>query len=209
MLSSHESCSSRGSPRGRYITPVYYVYIEGARLRFTNRRAAAHPKISTPAVPVRRACVVATRDIYSDGRDPPLKMNGVGGWLVILIFMLTIWNPASLALRASSIVWTVEPRSTLSLVLLAIRFAITSVGVAAGIALWRRRPGAVWLAKVALMIFGIEAVARLSTRVDLSSAPRGTRLPLALFVVVHNAGWYLYLQLSRRVRATYGLESQP
>ena len=89
------------------------------------------------------------------------------------------------------------------------RLAITSVGVAAGIALWLRRPGAVWLAKLALMLFGIEAVVRLSTRVGLSTAPPGTRLPLAIFIIVHNAAWYLYLQISRRVRATYGLESQP
>lgn len=136
-------------------------------------------------------------------------MTGVGGWLVVLIFLLTVWNPASLALHAASSVWDLGSRSTLSLLFLGARLAITSVGVAAGIALWLRRPGAVWLARLALVLFGIEAVARLSTRVDLSSAPPGTRLPAALFIVLHNAGWYLYLQISRRVRATYGLESQP
>ncbi len=136
-------------------------------------------------------------------------MTGVGGWLVVLIFLLTVWNPASLALHAASSVWDLGSRSTLSLLFLGARLAITSVGVAAGIALWLRRPGAVWLARLALVLFGIEAVARLSTRVDLSSAPPGTRLPAALFIVLHNAGWYLYLQRSRRVRATYGLESQP
>ena len=75
-------------------------------------------------------------------------------------------------------------------------------------ALWLRRPGALWLAKLSLALFGLEAVVRLSSRVDLGSAPPGTRLPLAIFVVVHNAAWYLYLQISRRVRAAYGLESQ-
>ena len=64
---------------------------------------------------------------------------------------------------------------------------ITSVGVAAGMALWLRRPGAVWLAKLALMLFAIEAVVRLSSRVDLGSAPPGTRLPLAIFIILHNA----------------------
>jgi hypothetical protein len=83
------------------------------------------------------------------------------------------------------------------------------VGVAAGMALWLRRPGAVWLAKLALILLGLEAVVRLATRADLSSAPPGTRLPLALFFVVHNAGWYMYLQISGRVRAAYRLESQP
>ncbi|HKY23174.1 MAG TPA: hypothetical protein VJM31_18305 [Vicinamibacterales bacterium] len=136
-------------------------------------------------------------------------MTGVGGWLVVLIFLLTVWNPASLAQHAASSVWNLGSRSTLSLLFLGARLGITSIGVAAGIALWRRRPGAVWLAKLALMLFAIEAVVRMSTRVDLSSAPPGTRLPTAIVVVLHNAGWYLYLQLSRRVQTIYRLESRP
>ncbi len=128
-------------------------------------------------------------------------------WILPLIFILTIWNPAMLALQASSVVWSIGTRSTLSLAFLIARLAITSVGIAAGLALWMRHAGAVPLAKLSLMLFGIEAVARLSTRVDLGSAPPGTRLPLAIFIIVHNAAWYLYLQLSRRVRHAYGLES--
>lgn len=129
-------------------------------------------------------------------------------WILPLIFILTVWNPATLALRAASMVSNIESRSTLSIVFLAARLIITSVGVAAGMALWLRRPGAVWLAKLALMLFAIEAVVRLATRVDLGSAPPGTRLPLAMFIILHNGAWYLCLQISGRVRAAYGLESQ-
>ena len=128
--------------------------------------------------------------------------------ILFLVFILTIWNPASLALEASSIVWTIGTRPTLSLFFLGARLIITSIGVAAGLALWLRRPGAVSLANLALVLFAVETVARLSTRVDMGSAPPGTRLPLALFIIVHNGAWYLYLQISRRVRARYGLESQ-
>jgi hypothetical protein len=128
--------------------------------------------------------------------------------ILLLIFILAIWNPASLALQASSAVWTIESRSTLSLVFLLARLIITSVGVSAGIALWLKRPGALWLAKLSLALFGIEAAVRLSSRADLGTAPPGTRLPLAMFIIAHNAAWYFYLQRSRRVRAAYGLESQ-
>jgi hypothetical protein len=129
--------------------------------------------------------------------------------ILVLCFLLTIWNPASLALTAAAAVPSIFTRSTLSLFFLVTRLVLTSVGVAAGLALWLQKPGAVQLAKLSLMLFGIEAVARLSTRVNLSTAPPGTRLPLAVFIIMHNAAWYLYLQKSRRVRATYGLESQP
>ncbi len=128
--------------------------------------------------------------------------------IFLLVLILAVWNPASLALHAASSVSALSSRSTLSLLFLGARIALTSVGIAAGLALWLQRPGALWLAKLALVLFGLEAVVRLATRVDLSSAPPGTRLPMALLVILHNAGWYLYLHLSRRVRAAYGLESQ-
>jgi len=80
-------------------------------------------------------------------------------WILPLIFILTIWNPATLALQAASSVWNIGARSTLSLVFLAARLIIISIGVAAGVALWLRRPGAVWLAKF--------------SSPNLSSRPRG------------------------------------
>ena len=127
--------------------------------------------------------------------------------ILLLIFILAGWNPGTLALQAASTVWSIESQSTPSIVLVA-RLILTSIGVAAGISLSLRRPGAVSLAKLSLMLFGIEAVVPLSSRVDLGSAPPGTRLPLAVFVILHNAAWYLYLHFSRRVRLVYGLESQ-
>ena len=129
--------------------------------------------------------------------------------MIVLILLFTVWNPASLALYAASAVSGTGVRSTLVLSFLVARMAITGVGIAAGIALWLRRPSALPLAKLALTLFAIEAVIRLASRVDLSSAPPGTRLPLAVFIVAHNSAWYLYLQLSDRVRRTYGLESHP
>ena len=80
--------------------------------------------------------------------------------VLLLVVILTIWNPASLALQAASIVWNIGSRPTLSIAFLAARLLITSVGVAAGLALWLRRPGAVWLAEVSLVLFAVEAVVR-------------------------------------------------
>lgn len=133
--------------------------------------------------------------------------TGIDGWIFILCLFLTVWNPAIVALRLASSVANLSAQTTLSLVLLAVRLVVTSVGVAAGFSLWLRRPWAVQMAKTALILVAVEAVVRLSTRVGLSEAPPGTRMPLAVFVVLHNAAWYLYLHKSRRVSATYRLES--
>jgi hypothetical protein len=130
-------------------------------------------------------------------------------WVAILCLILTLWNPASLALLAASSIVNVSSQSWLALVFLFTRLLLTSIGVAAGIALWLRRPGAVWLAKLSLILFAVEAVVRLSTRVGLSQAPPGTRLPRAILLVAHNAAWFFYLTKSRRVRAAYALESHP
>jgi hypothetical protein len=126
-----------------------------------------------------------------------------------LCLIFTVWNPASLALRLASIVANLPSQTTASLLFLAARFLITSIGVAAGLALFMRRPWAVQLAKATLILFCVEAVARLSTGVGLSEAPPGTRLPRAILLVAHNAAWYWYLHKSRRVRSLYGLESPP
>src|SRR5436190_14197792 len=125
----------------------------------------------------------------------------IRGWLLLLCGLLTVWSPAALAIVAASQLAN-RASPTAELVLLAIRLIVTGVGVAAGMALWHKRPGAVRLAKTSLALSGVEAVARLSTRYGLSESPPGTRLPLAISLIVFNAAWYLYLEKSRRVRAT-------
>lgn len=133
----------------------------------------------------------------------------MNGWLYLLCLIFTVWNPASLAFRLASSAVNLSSTSTLTLLFLAARLVITSIGVAAGISLFMRRPWAVQLAKAALILFAAEAMVRLSTRIGLSEAPPGTRLPLAIVLVIHNAAWYAYLHKSRRVRALFDLESQP
>lgn len=133
----------------------------------------------------------------------------LGPWLFVLIFLLTVGNPGSLALQATASLRTLETRPLLTTLFLVLRFLMTGVGVAAGLALWLRRTGAVRLAKLALVLLSLETVVRLAVRADLSTPPPGTRLPLALLVLAHNLAWYVYLQRSGRVRVLYGLESQP
>jgi len=131
----------------------------------------------------------------------------VRGWLLLLCIVLVVINPATLAVVAASRIGGSVAPSPLMLALLGIRLMVTSVGVAAGRALWNKRAGAVRLAKGSLVLSALESVGRLSTRAGLSETPPGLRLPTALAVIAFNAAWYLYLEKSRRVRSTYGLES--
>ena len=133
----------------------------------------------------------------------------MGGWLLLLCAILTVWNPLALALRLSAVASNLAAMSTPALISFGVRFALTSLGVSAGISLFMRRPWAVSLTKMTLVLFCIEAGARLSTRSGLSEAPPGTRLPLAVLLVAHNAAWYAYLQKSRRVRELFDLEFLP
>lgn len=131
--------------------------------------------------------------------------SGVRGWLLLLCLLLTIWEPASLALVAASRVAEVATGNLASMVLLLARLFVTAAGVAAGIALWRRHSHAVTLARAALVLSALEDVARIFSRYGASTAPPGTRLPVALFIVCYYAAWLAYLQKSKRVKSTFAL----
>lgn len=132
-------------------------------------------------------------------REPAIR-----GWLLLLCLLLTVWEPVSLALVAASRVAALATGHAAAAVLLIVRVFVTAVGVAAGIALWRRHAHAVTLARAAIVLSALEGVARISSRYGASTAPPGTRLPLALVVVAYTAAWLVYLQKSKRVKATYG-----
>jgi hypothetical protein len=87
--------------------------------------------------------------------------------------------------------------------LLAARLLVTATGVAAGIALYRQQPGAVRLARIALVLSTGEALAGLSSGYALSTAPPGTHGPRAILIVGYTAAWLAYLHNSKRVRAAF------
>ena len=100
------------------------------------------PKGDTPADLSRR----------SPKGDTPADLSrrspkGVGGWLGLLCRILLLWQPLSLAVIGSSALNSLSVRGLpLALVLLG-RLIVAAVGVGAGLALLRQRPGAVTLAK--------------------------------------------------------------
>ena len=101
----------------------------------------------------------------------------VRGWLLLLCIMLTGVNPATLAVVAASRVGHGGvPTVALVALLLGVRLVVTSVGVAAGLALWHKRAGAVVLAKASLVLLASRRPA-VSRPASVVGGSAGMRLP--------------------------------
>ncbi len=134
------------------------------------------------------------------GRGMPVR-----GWLLVLCLLLTVWNPMTLAAYAAGRLADGAALPSAVAALVAVRLVVTGVGVAAGLALWNRRPGGVALAKASLLLSALEVAARLAAPAGFSNVPPGLRLPLAAASIAFDGLWYAYLEKSRRVRATFDL----
>jgi hypothetical protein len=113
--------------------------------------------------------------------------------LLILCMLLVIWEPLSFALFASSMLTRLITRGAGAVVLLGLRLAIVSVGVAAGLSLWNERPGALMLARVAIALSVVGLLITASTSALPDNRPPGTALPTTVALVAYNAAWFAYL----------------
>ena len=129
---------------------------------------------------------------------PPL-----GGWLLVLCLLLLVWQPISFGLLASGVLNRLSLRGWPFALVLLLRVVITAFGIAAGLALLRRLPGAVTIAKASL-------IASAATDIFIYTTPYfpSNRLPgdTPIFVgisLAYHAIWLTYLFRSKRVRHTY------
>src|SRR5712691_11055748 len=85
----------------------------------------------------------------AQGRPSPA---GVGGWLLLLCRLLIVFHPLSLAVTASGALNALSVRGAPVAAILILRLLVAALGVAAGLAVQGRRPGAVGLTKLALVM---------------------------------------------------------
>ncbi len=130
-----------------------------------------------------------------------MRLRFADGWLGLLSRILIVWQPLSLGLVASSALNSLSVRGwPLALVLLG-RLVVAGVGVAAGLALWHKRPGAVTLARVALVLSAATDVFVYSTPYFPNNRPPGdSELILAASLLWYGI-WLMYLWRSKRVRS--------
>lgn len=128
---------------------------------------------------------------------------GVGGLLSLLCRILMLWQPLIVAVMASGALNALSMRGLpLALVLIG-RLGVAAVSVAAGLALWRQRPGAVGMATAALLLLAASDVfVYVTPYVPKNRPPGDDTLILAASLAWYGA-WLMYLWRSTRVRNTY------
>jgi hypothetical protein len=133
-------------------------------------------------------------------RLPPRE---IGCWLLVLCALLIVWQPVSLGLVASGALDELPVRGLpLALVLLA-RLLVTALGIAAGLAMFSRRPAALAMAKVSLVASAAMDVFVYSTHYFPNNRlPGDTPLFIAVSLAYYTI-WIVYLFRSKRVRDTF------
>ena len=131
--------------------------------------------------------------------------SGIAGWLLVLCLLLLIWQPISLGLVASGMLNALASGGLPAVLILLTRLIVTGFGIAAGLALLGRRPGAVTLAKVSLALSAATDVFVYTTPFFPSNrAPGETPVYIAVSVT-YSIVWIVYLFRSKRVRETFSI----
>ncbi len=138
-----------------------------------------------------------------------MTSTGVSGWLLVLCALLLVWQPISLGLVASSALDSLAVRGLPLALLIVARVLVTSLGIAAGLALLGRRAGAVTLAKVSLVLSAATDAFVYTTPFFPSRRAPGETPLFVLASLAYYALWLLYLFRSKRVRDTYGQAWRP
>ena len=128
--------------------------------------------------------------------------GGVGGWLWVLCALLLVWQPLSLGLVASGALDALVVRGLPAVLFLLVRLLVTGFGIAAGLAIFRRRPAAATMAKASLAASAATDVFVYVTPYFPSNRiPGETPIYIAATIAFYG-GWIAYLSVSKRVANT-------
>lgn len=118
---------------------------------------------------------------------------------LLLVGFLLLGQPLRMALNASMEIQSLPVRGWPLAVGLVLRLLVAAVGVAAGISLATRKPGATSLAKAALLLSaGLDALVYFTPMFPNNRFPGQTPVFVAASVAYH-AGWLTYLYAWRTV----------
>ncbi len=132
-----------------------------------------------------------------------VNQNSLPGWLLILCLLLLVYQPLSLALATSRALDALLMRGLPMLLVMSGQGLITAFGIAAGLALFGRRPGAVTLAKWSLVSSAATDVFVYTTHFLPSDRFIGTTPFYVVGSLAYYGLWLAYLFRSKRVRDTF------
>ena len=124
-------------------------------------------------------------------------------WLLLLSRLLLVYQPVSLAMAASAALRSLPVRGFPLVVGITVRVIVAGFSVAAGMALTHRRPGAVTLAKLALVLSAATDVFVYTTSYFPNNLPPGDAPLYVAGSLGYHAAWLMYLFRSKQVRHTF------
>lgn len=122
------------------------------------------------------------------------------GWLGLLARVLVLWQPLSLGIVVSGALRSLDVRGLPLALVIVGRLSVAAFGVAAGLALWRRRPGAVSLARASLLLSAAADVFVYATPYFPNNRPPGDSTLILAASLAWYGIWLMYLWRSKTVR---------
>ena len=133
--------------------------------------------------------------------DQSRASSSIGGWLLVLCVLLLVWQPLSLALIAAAALDKLIVRGLPMALVLMLRIAVTAFGIAAALAVMRRRPAGIGMLRISLLLSaGTDLFVYATPHFPSNRMPGDTAYYVA-GTLVYYALWMRYLARSRRVRA--------
>jgi hypothetical protein len=127
----------------------------------------------------------------------------IRGWLLLLCILLLVWQPFNLAMVMSGLMDELSVRGAgLGIIMLG-RLLAAGLGIAAGLALLQRRPGAVSIARASLVFSAVVDLVVYATPYSPNNRPPGDATIVLAASLLYYTIWFAYLARSRRVKATY------
>jgi peptidoglycan/LPS O-acetylase OafA/YrhL len=126
----------------------------------------------------------------------------IGGWLLVFGVLLLIWQPLSLALTAPHAIDELPLRGPGLAIILAVRVLAAGGGIAAALALFGRRAGAISLAKASLVFSAAVDLLVYATPYYPNNRPPGDTTIILIVSLSYYVFWLSYLFRSKRVKAT-------
>lgn len=130
-------------------------------------------------------------------------MSSVRGWLLLLCVLLLVWQPVNLSLTTAGRLEDVSRRGPGFAVVLVARFFAAALGIAAGLSLLQRKPGAVTIARASLVFSAAVDVFVYATPWYPNNRPPGDATWILIVSLAYYALWLAYLARSKRVGATF------